>query len=107
MALFFDASWFDRRLEAAGLTRDIVASALGLDASQIAEVWKDQRELAARDVLTLSRLLGVYAAEIANRAGISTPVPRETPDMEARLAAIEERLKRIEEALAIRSRGRE
>jgi transcriptional regulator with XRE-family HTH domain len=102
MALFFDASWFDQRLATAGLTRDIVATALGLTAEQIAEVWKDQRELSARDVLTLSRFLGLPPTEIADRAGISTPVPRETQDMEARLKAIEERLARVEAALGLK-----
>ena len=101
MALFFDSAWFDQRLAASGLTRDIVATALGLSAQQIAEVWKDQRELSARDVLTLARLLGLQPSEIADRAGISTPVPRETPDMDARLKAIEERLARIEAALKL------
>ena len=45
MALFFDSAWFDARLEASGLRRADVAAALGLTAEQIAELWKDQREL--------------------------------------------------------------
>jgi len=67
MALFFDSAWFDSRLEALGLQRSHVAGALGLIAEQVADLWKDQRELSARDVRTLSALLRVPAAEIATR----------------------------------------
>ena len=98
MALFFDSQWFDARLVGAGLKRDDVATALGLSAEQIAEVWKDQRELSANDVRLLAALLSVPAAEIASRAGISTPVPKDAPSRE--LAEIGERLARVERALA-------
>jgi hypothetical protein len=98
MALFFDSQWFDARLAAAGLKRADAAAALGLDAEQIAEVWKDQRELSAGDVRVLSALLAAPAAEIASRAGVSTPVPKETPASD--LAEIGERLARVERALA-------
>jgi len=99
MALFFDSEWFDARLAGAGLARGDVAMALGLSAEQIAEVWKDQRELSANDVRVLSALLSVPAAEIASRAGVSTPVPKEAPPSHE-LAAISERLARVERALA-------
>jgi len=98
MALFFDSQWFDARLAGAGLKRDDVATALGLSAEQIAEVWKDQRELSANDVRLLAALLSVPAAEIASRAGISTPVPNDAPSHE--LAEIGKRLARVERALA-------
>ncbi len=104
MALFFDAAWFDRRLAGLGLVRATVAMALGLSDQESAEIWKDQRELSARDVAILANLLDTTPAEIAERAGISTPVPR-TPtasvtDGDAALKSIEERLSRIEDALA-------
>jgi hypothetical protein len=98
MALFFDSQWFDARLAAAGLQRADAAVALGLDAEQIAEMWKDQRELSAGDVRVLSALLAAPPAEIASRAGVSTPVPKEAPVPE--LAEISERLARVERALA-------
>ena len=98
MALFFDSQWFDARLAGAGLKRGDVAAALGLNAEQIAEVWKDQRELSANDVRLLSALLSVPAAEIASRAGISTPVPKDAPSGD--LAEISARLARVEHALA-------
>jgi transcriptional regulator with XRE-family HTH domain len=97
MALFFDSDWFDARLEALGLRRADIATALGLSAEQISELWKDQRELSAGNVRTLSALLGATAAEIADRAGVSTPIPKDAPDDELR--NIVERLDRMERTL--------
>ncbi len=98
MALFFDSEWFDARLKAAGLQRADAAAALGLTPGQIAEVWKDQRELSADDVRILAALLAVAGAEIASRAGVSTPVPKDPPPGDA--AQLGERLARMERALA-------
>jgi hypothetical protein len=104
MALFFDAEWFDARLAANGMARSDVAHALGIADEDITLVWKDQRELSAHDVATLASLLGTTAHEIAERAGISTPVPRSIPTDSASLAValsdIGERLMRLERALA-------
>jgi len=97
MALFFDSDWFDARLRAAGLQRADAAAALGLDAGQVAEVWKDQRELSASDVRILSALLAAPPAEIASRAGVSTPVPKDPPP--DALAELGERLARLERAV--------
>ena len=94
MALFFDSDWFDARLASAGLRRGDVAMALGLSESQIAELWKDQRELTAQNVRVLAGLLGATPAEIATRAGMSTPAPRDAPE------SIEQRLARVEAELA-------
>ncbi len=97
MALFFDAAWFDEKLAAAGLRRSDIAAALGLTESQIGELWKDQRELKASDVRLLGALLGAAPEEIAHRAGVSTPVPKDQP---ADLAELGRRLERIEASLA-------
>jgi len=97
MALFFDSEWFDGRLTALGLTRDAVAAALGFTADEVAEVWKDQRELSAQHVRLLAALLAVPAKEIASRAGVSTPLPRE--DIETRLARVEAELAAIKALL--------
>ncbi len=98
MALFFDSQWFDARLAAVGLDRAAIAAARGLNAEQITEVWKDQRELSVNDVRMLSNLLSVPPAEIASRAGVSTPVPKTAPVHD--LAEISERLGRVERTLA-------
>jgi transcriptional regulator with XRE-family HTH domain len=100
MALFFDSEWFDTRLAAAGLARANVAAALGISDQQVAELWKDQRELTADNVRVLSLLLAAPAAEIASRAGVSTPVPKDaSSDIGARLARIESDLAEIKALL--------
>jgi len=99
MALFFDATWFDQRLASLGLVRATVAMALGLSDREIGEIWKDQRELSARDVAILANLLDTTPAEVAERAGVSTPVPKAAP-ADSALKEISERLARIEAALA-------
>ncbi|MBV9330294.1 MAG: helix-turn-helix domain-containing protein [Alphaproteobacteria bacterium] len=96
MSLFFDAGWFDARLAALSLSRSDLATALGLSPSELEELFKDQRELKAADVRMLAALLGTSPVEIAERAGISTPVPR----AEAEDSGFAERLKRIEDELA-------
>ena len=98
MALFFDTAWFDAQLRSAHLTRGDAARALGLSDHEIAEVWKDQRELSARDVATLAALLAATPQEIAHHAGISTPVPR--PAVTPSLDELSARLERVEAELA-------
>src|ERR1700685_2870549 len=95
MALFFDADWFDARLGAAGLTRAQLAHALALSEEQIAEMWKDQREISAHEVTLLAALLGAKPEEIAHHAGVSTPSAHPVS-----LADIAERLARVERDLA-------
>lgn len=102
MALFFDTDWFDARLKAAHLSRGDVARALGLSEGEIAEVWKDQRELSARDVATLAALLAVTPQDIAQHAGISTPVPKpavSVADLAARLERLEAEVAAIKDKL--------
>jgi transcriptional regulator with XRE-family HTH domain len=96
MELFFDQAWFDARLKDLGATRDDIARLLKLSTDQVTELWKDQRELRAADVQALAAYLKVAAAEVASRAGISTPVPAEPKAVEQRLEEMNERLTRIE-----------
>ena len=95
MALFFDQGWFDARLKELGASRDDIARLLELSSEQVAELWKDQRELRAAEVQALAGYLKVAVAEVANRAGVSTPVP-EPANVEQRLEEMNERLTRIE-----------
>jgi len=101
MALFFDAAWFDARLAERGLSRDVLAAAAGLTPEDLALAFKDQRELSAAEVAAFAELLGVTPAEIADRAGVSTPAP----GGEDRLQALERRVAALEAELA-RLRGR-
>lgn len=101
MALFFDAAWFEARLAERGLSRAALGAAAGLAPGEVDLVFKDQRELGAAEVAAFAEMLGAPAAEVADRAGISTPVPRPAPaaDEAGRLARIEARLERIEALL--------
>lgn len=94
MALFFDAEWFDARLGERGLSRDVLAAAAGLSAAELALAFKDQREISASEVAVFAELLGVAAAEVARRAGVSTPAPGQ--DSAARIAALERRVAALE-----------
>jgi transcriptional regulator with XRE-family HTH domain len=100
MALFFDQEWFDARLAAMGSTREDLGRLLHLTADEVGELWKDQRELRATDVLLISRFLNVGPSEVALRAGVSTPVPRDQESVAARLDLLERRLEQVERLLA-------
>jgi hypothetical protein len=98
MALFFDAEWFDARLGERGLSRAVLAAAASMSEADIALVFKDQRELSAAEVAVFAELLGATVAEVADRAGISTPVPSRD-DPAARIAALERRVAALEAEL--------
>jgi len=98
MALFFDAAWFDEKLSARGLGRGVLAAVAGLSDDELALVFKDQRELSAGQVAAFAELLGVPAAEVADRAGVSTPVPGQ--EAQARIAALERRVAALEAEVA-------
>lgn len=98
MALFFDAPWFDGKLEERGLSREVLAAVAGLTPDELALVFKDQREVSAGQVAAFAELLGATPAEVASRAGISTPTPGQ--DAGARIAALEKRVAALEAELA-------
>lgn len=100
MALFFDAAWFDSRLDERGLTRAVLAAASGLSEADLALVYKDQRELSAAEVVKFAELLGAAPAEVASRAGVSTPTPGQGGATEARLTSLERRVAALEAELA-------
>ena len=100
MALFFDAAWFDARLGDRGLSREVMAAAAGMSAADLALVFKDQRELSAGQVAIFAELLGVAAAEVASRAGVSTPLPGQASPTQARIAALERRVAALEAEMA-------
>lgn len=104
MALFFDQHWFDKQLENVGRTHEDVAALLRLSPMQVAEIWKDQRELLPHEVGALAKFLNATPAEVADHAGISTPVPSEdaATDLGLLLDRLEEmngRLARVERSL--------
>jgi hypothetical protein len=99
MALFFDSAWFEARLAERGLQRAALAAGAGMGEAELVLVFKDQRELSAAEVTAFAELLGATPAEIAEHAGVSTPVPG-ADAAETRLARIEARLAAIEAVLA-------
>ena len=98
MALFFDAAWFDAKLAERDLSRGVMAAAAGLSEPELAEVFKDQREVSAGQVAAFAELLGVTPAEVADRAGVSTPRPSASAD--ERIAALERRVAALEAEVA-------
>ena len=100
MALFFDQAWFDALLKQRGSTREDIARLLQLTTEQVGDLWKDQRELRALEVSAIARFLNVSAAEVAHRAGVSTPAPAEPAEVTARLDDMNERLLRLERMMA-------
>ena len=100
MALFFDAEWFDVRLGERGLSRPVLAAAAGLSAEDLALIFKDQRALSAGEVAVFAELLGARAAEIAERAGVATPVPGQPLAAEIRIADLERRVAALEAEVA-------
>jgi hypothetical protein len=97
MALFFDAEWFDAQLAGRSVSRTVLAAAAGMTEADLALAFKDQRELSAAEVQAFADVLGVSVAEIANRAGVSTPVPGDDrlSDLERRVAALEAEVSRL------------
>jgi hypothetical protein len=100
MALFFDAPWFDAKLEERGLSRAVMAAVASLSEDELALVFKDQRELSAGQVSAFAELLGVSAADVAGRAGVSTPAPGAPAPTEAKIAALECRVAMLEAEVA-------
>jgi hypothetical protein len=99
VALFFDVAWFEARLAERGLGRAALAAGAGISEADLGLVFKDQRELSAAEVTAFAELLGAAPAEVAEHAGVSTPVPG-ADALGARLARIEARLAAVEAALA-------
>ena len=99
MALFFDAPWFDGKLAERGLSRSVLAAIAGLSEDQLILVFKDQMELSAGQVAAFAELLGVPAAEVTDRAGVSTPTPRAS-SRDAQIEALEQRLAVLEAEVA-------
>jgi hypothetical protein len=100
MALFFDAPWFDEKLEERGLTRAVMAAAAGLSEADLALIFKDQKEVSAGQVSAFAELLGVIAAEVAERAGVSTPTPGAVSPRDAQITALERRVAALEAEIA-------
>jgi hypothetical protein len=99
MTLFFDTAWFDAKLQTRGATREALADHLGITLVELGELWKDQRELKSHEVLAVANFLGETPQEVADHAGVSTPVPKvpaNDVEMAAKLEEINGRLIKLE-----------
>ncbi len=104
MALFFDQDWFDQQLASLERTQADIAALLQVSAQEVAEIWKDQRELLPHEVSALATFLHVSPADVADHAGVSTPVPASGNDTDLavvlnRLDEMNGRLARVERVL--------
>lgn len=100
MALFFDAEWFDARLGERGVSRAVLAAAVGMSEADLALVFKDQREISAQQVAQMAELLGEPAGEVASRAGVSTPAPGQAGTHDQRIDRLERRVAVLEAEIA-------
>lgn len=100
MALFFDSSWFDEKLAERGLSRSVMASVAGMSGEALELAFKDQRELSVAEVAAFAELLGANPAEVANRAGVSTPAPGAPTAAEQQIAALDRRVAALEAEIA-------
>ena len=104
MALFFDSAWFDEKLAERGLSRSAMAAVAGMSGEALQLAFKDQRELSAAEVAAFAELLGVNPAEVADRAGVSTPTPgaptEAAKESERRIATLERRVAALEAEIA-------
>ena len=105
MALFFDVEWFKARLDERGISAKVFAACAGMSDHELALAFKDQRELSPQEVAIFAELLGVTAAEVASRAGISTPTPGAEDPVAQQIAALERRVASLEaEVAALKAR---
>jgi transcriptional regulator with XRE-family HTH domain len=95
VALFFDKSWFETRMNERNITRNDLASGVGISREDVDAMFKDQMEVSASQVETWALLLGQTPAEVALRCGVSTREAEPTNDadriqtLESRIAALE------------------
>jgi hypothetical protein len=106
MSLFFDAEWFDARLAVRGLDRGDLASAAGLDRSDLHRVFTNERAATASELAAFARVLQAEIVEVTLRSGVAAPGAAPADDPGARIENIEARLDAIDDWLAEFERSR-
>jgi hypothetical protein len=96
MSLFFDADWFDARLAALRLDRGDLASAAGLERSELHRVFTNERAATAAELDAFAKLLAVDIVEVTLRSGVAAREPEPAEDPGARIESIEARLDAID-----------
>jgi len=105
MSLFFDADWFDARLAERWLDRAALAACAGVDASQLEQLFTNQRAPTAQELEAFAQLLSTDLVEVTLRAGVATRAASQgetsstrIEDIEARLDAVDAWLQEFEAA---------
>jgi transcriptional regulator with XRE-family HTH domain len=97
LSLFFDAAWFDARLAARGLTRDVLGERLGVDAVSVETLFSNRRQAAPDELAALAALLNADLVEVTLRAGVSGRPVAADDCASARIERIEARLDAIDQ----------
>jgi hypothetical protein len=96
MSLFFDAAWFDARLESLGLDRGALAVAAGLTREDLHQIIINEREASAAEIEAFATVLRVDLVEATLRSGVAARAAPESGDPDARLDDLDARLDRID-----------
>lgn len=92
MSLFFDAAWFDARLQERGLSRADLARSAELAPLILDAIYANQRAPSAFELSCFAGLLGADLVQVTLRAGVATRAPARDGDASARIESIEARL---------------
>jgi len=96
MSLFFDAAWFDARLAALGLSREVLAQRLATDAAGVEGLFANRRQPSPTELAALAEALDVDLLEINLRAGVAERRDDSVGETSARIERIEARLDAID-----------
>ena len=101
MSLFFDADWFDAKLDERGLDRAALAIAAGIERTDLHAVFINERAPTPEELVTFARVLQADLVEVTLKSGVAA---REAPPEDAapsdRIESIEARLDAIDSWLA-------
>ncbi|MEZ5994972.1 MAG: helix-turn-helix transcriptional regulator [Hyphomonadaceae bacterium] len=100
MALFFDAGWFDARLGARSLDRAALATALGIERSELHRIFTNERTPSADELAAMARVLEADVLEVTLRSGAAARRSDPGADHGERIESIEARLDAIDNWLA-------
>lgn len=96
MSLFFDADWFDARLAERWLDRNAMAACAGIDATQLEQLFTNQRAPSAQELEAFARLLTIDLFEVTLRAGVATRGAPQGETQATRIEDIEARLDAVD-----------
>lgn len=96
MSLFFDADWFDAKLAERGLDRGALASASGLDRTELHDLFTNRRQPTQLELNAFTQVLGADLVEVTLRSGVATRAADQGCDPIARIESIEARLDAID-----------